>query len=79
MVIYFNNEGYIIEAEHNVMTPTFSEDFTLEEIIQEYKKEGVRFVSLPYELNSSVVTKYKVILEQNGDFKALQPIETEVL
>lgn len=75
MIIYFDNEGKILEVEHNVMTPTISEDLDLQQIIQEYEDRGIRFVGLPYEMNSTVATNYKVILEENGDFKALQPIE----
>ena len=77
MIIYFDSEGNILEAEHNVMTPTISESLDLQQIIQEYEDEGVRFVSLPYELNSSVVN-YKVLIDDNGDFKALQPISEVV-
>ncbi|WP_346905953.1 hypothetical protein [Clostridium sp.] len=78
MVIFFSNSGgntrEVTQAEHNVMTPTFPENMSLEEKVIHYKNEELRFVSLPYEIGGDIFN-YNALVDTNDNFIGLQPEE----
>lgn len=76
MVIFFKNTGEntreITQAEHNVMTPTLPENMTIEEKVDHYNTEGLRFISLPYEIGGDIFN-YNALVDANDNFIGLQP------
>lgn len=76
MVIFFKNEGKnvreITQSEHEVMTPTFPMNMNLEEKVEHYNNEGLRFISLPYEIGGDIFN-YNAIVDNEGNFIGLQP------
>lgn len=77
MVIFFSNSGNIrkiIHAEHYVMTPTFPANMNLEEKVEHYNKEELRFVSLPYEIGGDIFN-YVALVNVDDNFIGLQPKE----
>ena len=78
MVIFFNNTGNNIreikQAEHNVMTPTLPSKLTIEEKVEHYNSEGLRFISLPYEIGGDIFN-YNALVDAKENFIGLQPKE----
>lgn len=78
MVIFFKNTGEnareITVAEHNVMTPTLPDYMTIEEKVDHYNNEGLRFISLPYEIGGDIFN-YNALVDANDNFIGLQPKE----
>lgn len=76
MVIFFKNEGEnvreITQAEHEVMTPTFPTNMDLNKKVEHYNNEGLRFVSLPYEIGGDIFN-YNALVDSEGNFIGLQP------
>ena len=76
MVIFFKNTGEnareIILAEHNVMTPTLPANMSIEEKVDHYNNEGLRFISLPYEIGGDIFN-YSALVDVNDNFIGLQP------
>lgn len=75
MVIYYDTNGNIRQAEHNTDKLLFSEDtYTLDEIIAEYEAEGIKIATLDMELGDKIFD-YKVITDEEGEFESLYPRE----
>lgn len=78
MVIFFKNTGEnareITQAEHSVMTPTLPANLDLEGKVDHYNNEGLRFVSLPYEIGGDIFN-YNALVDINDNFIGLQPKE----
>lgn len=77
MVVYFDKNGKIMRASHNVMTPTLPANMSLVEKIVHYNELGLDFVCLNYELGASIFD-YKVALDENTNFIGLVPLHEEV-
>ena len=78
MVIFFDNTGNNIreikQAEHNVMTPTLPDKLSIEEKVKHYNSEGLRFISLPYEIGGDIFN-YNALVDGKENFIGLQPKE----
>ena len=76
MVIFFKNTGEnareITVAEHEVMTPTLPANMSIEEKVDHYNNEGLRFISLPYEIGGDIFN-YNALVDTNDNFIGLQP------
>lgn len=73
MVIYYDIKTKEIKrTEENTMTPELPFNKTLEEKREYYKKEGLEFVCLPYELGHYIFD-YNLNFDQDGRFVGLQP------
>lgn len=73
MVIFYDSEGNIIQAEHNTNELVFNEEeFTLEGIKAEYAEKGISIVALDMELDGGIFD-YKVLLDEEGKYKGLYP------
>ena len=75
MVIFYDEDGYIQMVEHNVTEPTFSDDFTLQDIIDDIREEGLRFAALEEEVSD--ITSYKVVVDEHGEFERLERLPEE--
>jgi hypothetical protein len=78
MVIFFNNTGTNIreikQVEHNVMTPTLPDNLNIDEKVEHYKNEGLRFISLHYEIGGDIFN-YNALVDGEKNFIGLQPKE----
>lgn len=78
MVIFYKNTGdnvrEIKQAEHEVMTPTLPYNLSIKEKVLHYTKEGLNFVSLPYEVGGDIFN-YNALVDTNDNFIGLQPKE----
>lgn len=71
MVIFYDKEGQIIQAEHNVMTPTFPFNLNLEGKVKHYKDKGLKFHAIEKEIGGDIFN-YKAITDKNGEFVRLE-------
>lgn len=78
MIIFFDNNGGNLReikiAEHNVMTPTLPDNMSLEEKVEHYKKQELRFISLHYEIGGDIFN-YNALVDIDDNFIGLQPKE----
>ena len=72
IIFYDNTTGEIDSLEHFTEIVNLPANLKGEELVRYYKEQGLNFISLPYELGSEAFN-YKVIMEENGEFKALHP------
>ncbi len=77
MVIYYDENGRIDSSNDYVMSPVSPAHMTLEEKITYYKSVGLSFVCLNYEIGIDIFN-YKVMIDEQGNFSGLQPIQREV-
>ena len=78
MVIYYDENGRIDSSnDYPVMSPVSPAHMTMEEKIAYYKSVGLNFVCLNYEIGIDIFN-YKAMIDEQGNFSGLQPIQREV-
>ena len=72
VIIYDLISKVILSTEDDTVIPAFPTGSTSEKV-NALKEEGKGFVSLPYELGSSILD-YKLLFNDENEFVGLQPI-----